>query len=122
MDDLVAWLGQQIGEDDRVAPMVHVVGCAFLLPCPDGCCGEGACDCGVPARVLAEVAAKRAVLDELAYWRSKLEAPKPRIPRAVLDHELACRYEVAASMVRLLALPFAGRPGWRPEWATEVTA
>jgi hypothetical protein len=46
-----------------------------------------------PARVLAQVAAKRALLAELA----------------------------AANMVfamRLLAEPYAGRPGWREEWRT----
>lgn len=47
-----------------------------------------------PARVLAEVKAKRAILDEAVYLGSD-------------------------EIVQLLAQPYAGRDGWQAEWATE---
>ena len=56
-----------------------------------------------PARVAAEVEAKRRILDELWDHDAGLatEHTAPRTAHAVL---------------RLLALPFAGRPGFREEW------
>lgn len=51
-----------------------------------------------PARVLAEVDAKRRILDWAIVWRDRDCAPWN------------------ADCIRLLALPFADRPGYREEW------
>jgi hypothetical protein len=56
-----------------------------------------------PARVLADVAAKRAILELHA------DGTEP-VPGLGISHN--------GRVVRLLAQPFAGRPGWREEWAT----
>ncbi len=63
---------------------------------------------------LAEVAAKRAVLD--AY------AEAEHLQRVGWDNDEPSKYEYMAreealeKVVRLLAQPYAGRPGWREEW------
>jgi hypothetical protein len=83
-----------------------------------------------PARVLSEVAAKRALLElhdgehycpelktgvypydwpSAAPWGSAGEAWR---------HASSERFEGPCPTLRLLAQPFAGRPSWREEWAT----
>jgi hypothetical protein len=73
-----------------------------------------------PARMLAEVAAKRAIVEKAFEYA------------AIIDGEWGCghnsdqieRGECPLKMpdklmlLRLLAQPYAGRPGWREEWAT----
>lgn len=54
-----------------------------------------------PARVLAEVETKRALLEETI--------------RPYLGAETTAA-RVAVVALRLLAQPYAGRPGWREEW------
>lgn len=80
-----------------------------------------------PARVLAEVEAKRRTLDA---WRAANADPHPGIPcenwpgqgaenRDPYDsctHHLAAPPRTPDHVVRLLAQPYAGRPGWREEW------
>jgi hypothetical protein len=68
-----------------------------------------------PARVLAEVEAKRRVLDRYAdmHWHA------PAIPGATssilqVEDTGACRTCVT---VQILAQPYAGQDGWREEWA-----
>lgn len=67
-----------------------------------------------PARVMVEVEAKRRILDryvelmaEVAHWRAR--GDEDAAPVAT-----AWAYE---QVVDLLALPYAGRPGYREEWA-----
>jgi hypothetical protein len=67
-----------------------------------------------PARVLAEVAAKRAILDE--------HSPPPP-PKEEGKGWLGCFTCIGyvgerepCTTVRLLAQPYAGRPDWREEW------
>jgi hypothetical protein len=59
-----------------------------------------------PARVLAEVAAQRKLLDLIHEWARNCPAPA--------GNEAA----IAHWMRLALAQPYAGRPGWREEWAT----
>lgn len=74
-----------------------------------------------PARVLAEVAAKRRILDELDAMPHALddghhECPMVE-PTAWKDPRCTCgQAELADRVLRLLALPYAGRPGYREEW------
>jgi hypothetical protein len=60
-----------------------------------------------PARVLAECAAKRAVVE--AYRRSAEEH---------FTDYAAGEYAAWESAALALAQPYAGRPGWREEWRT----
>jgi len=66
-----------------------------------------------PARVLAEVAAKR---EQLRICVAAMEAGE--IPEHATWSDHAAGAEVARDMVAVMAQPFAGRPGWREEWAT----
>lgn len=57
-----------------------------------------------PARVLAEVAAKRAVLDA---WQRQIDDDDPEV-------------YLAGDVIPLaLAQPYAGRPGWQDEWSNQ---
>jgi hypothetical protein len=66
-----------------------------------------------PARVLAEVDAKRRIIDECAYWLDKInesataEIPYPNLPE---------RGEVVLPVITLLGLPYADHPHYRNEW------
>jgi len=66
-----------------------------------------------PARVLAEVEAKRRIIDECAYWIDKINSsatdkyPYPNLPE---------RGEVVLPVLTLLALPYADHPDYRDTW------
>lgn len=64
-----------------------------------------------PARVLAEVKAKRLMLAEIL--------PKLKWADDVSDSEYGDRTDSAGDFLRLLALPFADRDGYLPEWAPD---
>jgi hypothetical protein len=119
MTDLVAWLRQQIDEDEIAWEMVAARDVVELLH------GEP-----LAPRMLAEVAAKRAILElhdgehdcrelitgvyphdwpSAAPWGSAGEAWR---------HASSEHFEGPCPTLRLFAQPFAGRPGWREEWRT----
>jgi hypothetical protein len=62
-----------------------------------------------PARVLAEVAAKRRLLDETY--------PELQWADSAAAGEWNADQEAALDFLKILALPYAGHPGYRPEWA-----
>jgi hypothetical protein len=67
-----------------------------------------------PARVLREVEAKRRIIDEFVIARAKF---KRVIPGNDFEAgERAARFHSMHLAVRLLALPYSGRPGYREEW------
>jgi hypothetical protein len=151
MDDLVVFLSASLDDDERVAlaatPPPWVVrglgrhdGAAVLhddgrrgtvglplgpafMSAHGGCATADAAHVARwdPARVLAEVAAKRKILRRYQQYADRVAA---RAGERLTD-ELVGLMETAEALrrcVRDLARPLAGRPGWRPEWATEVTA
>jgi hypothetical protein len=66
-----------------------------------------------PARVLAEVAAKRAILAEVQRrdaWLNMKTLVEPA------RSEATAMRDALVPVVRLLALPYADRPGYRDEW------
>jgi hypothetical protein len=111
MDDLVTWLRAQLDEDERVARSAA----SFPYQAPSNAPWEreriiaervGGRSRAVathrivatfanPARVLAEVDAKRRILDEAI----RLES-----------------YDSEFQFLELLALPYADRPGYLEEW------
>ena len=102
MDELVAFVRRCLDEDERVAREAS----------PD-CTPDDprASDADIrhvarwnPARVLAEVEAKRHILDRCTRYFQW-----PDMSRMVTD-------DLAAATVLLLAQPYAGREGWREEW------
>lgn len=128
-DDLTAWLRVQLDEDERVARRAggiddldwiydretfHVVsgrGQSIAARKPEGnpindVDGEHIARHD-PARVLAEVAAKRRIVAHIAIVTLS-PVPIPTVPPELVED-----YN---RLLRLLAQPYAGRPGWREEW------
>ncbi|MCZ7376532.1 DUF6221 family protein [Micromonospora sp. WMMC250] len=124
VDDLVTWLRAQLDDDERVARavedrsapwdgqwvndgggalrtyngwvLVHNAGQLITRGLLDHIARHD------PARVLAEVDAKRRILDR---WKDSQDNALP--PEALLALD---------EVVKLLALPYADRPGYRDEW------
>jgi hypothetical protein len=88
--DLITWLRAQLDEDERVARAFAARLDAHLFETGWG-----------PARVLAEVDAKRRILDLMMPGRPVYPGAYGQAYRDVL---------------RLLALPYADRDGYRDEW------
>lgn len=127
MDELVQWLRVQLDEDERHAQGGTLR--AVLPPDFEGLTREGTVHLTDPvqARVLREVDAKRQVLakyakavermEELAALCERLKADgkdtfMPDMERMTAIH----RRDVLAEVLRLLALPYADRRGYREEW------
>jgi hypothetical protein len=121
-DDLVEFVRACLDEDERAAQAAYdeasdyrVLGSRlaeehFVLWKPD--------------RVLAEVATKRAILElhtENTEWNG---TSGPAICSTCVTFDTDDYYEAHREInfpcptVHLLAEPFAGRPGWREEWAS----
>jgi len=104
VDELVSWLRLQLDEDERRAPNEHRnIDDWGYYSCPAGGPDgfyKGECDCDLDERrrvSLAEVEAKRRTVDEIARQGSPL-------------------YGSLHDLLRLLARPYANRPGYREEW------
>lgn len=124
MSDLVAFLRARLDaeqeEAERIGSQRGMVWSATregissdrarLLEGAYGSCNVGSLSTFVarhdPTRVLAEVAAKRAILDEHG------EAPISRGQCGMCMQELPCR------TVRLLVQPYAAHPHFHPSWST----
>jgi hypothetical protein len=123
MDELVQWLRAQLDEDERIARETHPVFLRwdydeFVKEIRDLGNGNEIAS-GViprygafiaehdPARVLREIDAKRRMLDAYAGVAAN----------DVNEVEYAHGYANAlGEAVRLLALPYVDRPGYREEW------
>ena len=106
MSDLVTWLRQELDADEQLAVDVHTAGCAaaqisYRI--------SGACECGMPAWVVAEVAAKRAILDAYTEAAEFYDAPANR-------HHPAGEVHGLWTALRWLALPYASNPGYDESW------
>ena len=123
---MVAWLRQQLDEDERDWQMVAALDVVQMLH-------------GRPLapRMLAEVAAKRAILDLHESWPVLVETQPEFITTAddsgsmamrmskrvawLTEQEYRARFgdePPTSPIVLALAQPYAGREGWREEWAT----
>jgi len=112
MDDLVRWFGQQLDEDERTAraatPGPWRAGVRSGLDVVDGdgwtVCNASDVDAAHiaahgPTRVLREIDAKRRIVADAAEYQSGMYG-----------------YPEMRDVLRLLALPYAGRPGYRDDW------
>jgi hypothetical protein len=107
-DDLVAFLRGRADEDEAWADQLHDMrSCArYEDVWPQGC------TCDVPGWVLAEVQAKRSIIDRYAFVTSHGPA---------VDHTRAMDMTTGAAaalrdVLRFLALAYASHPDYRPEW------
>jgi hypothetical protein len=127
MDDLVTWLRAQLDDHERVAraaspgPWRPNAEHDEVLAVDDITVADGFALSGNqlratvdyitrwdPARVLAKVAADRRILDEYDRVMGSF--------RAYLVPGNAMAMATVQDIVRLLALPYADRPGYRAEW------
>jgi hypothetical protein len=108
MDDLAGWLLERIAEDERIA----------------NAAGDDPVDSEhqanwTPARVLAECDAKRQIIE----LHGAVDANDPDSCRECSDSGWAGAVDGHSPVdrpcptLRLLALPYADRPGYREEWA-----
>jgi hypothetical protein len=95
MDDLIAFVKARLDEDEAGADEVHLPRTCSSVD-RDGDFDTSWCDCYYPARVLREVAAKRAILD------SRWGGP---------DHA-----DMWESCVLDLATVWSDHPDYRQEW------
>jgi hypothetical protein len=116
VEDLVKWLGAQLDEDELEAERGYLK--ADPLPDYDG--WDKSTTAGLPpavaARVLREIDAKRQILDEHELVPT---APGKEPGCAVCVATPSWGPEVVSgpcTTLRLLALPYADRPGYREEW------
>lgn len=125
-DDLVVWLRAQLAYAERVAR--DAGGCSWDLPAKAGYpaghdtrleAEEEHTARHDPARVLAEVDAKRRILD-LHEGDHECSTIRRGVDCEGEAYEEIDNYTYVVggdcSTVRLLALPFADRPGYREEW------
>lgn len=114
MDELVRWLGEQLDEDEqeaqdalkRATTTRRWIGGEWVedtVQPPEW--RRSAWD---PARVLREIDAKRAIVEDLAETLRWGERKGPDFQ----DGAEAC-----GRTLKRLALPYADRPGYREEWA-----
>ena len=122
MDDLIAWLRAQLDEDERVAQEQppfpwravgdevwasdnYPVADAFALSSNQTRHVAAFIALHDPARVLREVESKRLLLNQFELRGNSVRATVVPSTGGVWD-----------DLLRLLALPFADRPGYREEW------
>ena len=113
MNDVTAFLAARLDEDEREAGEFHREDCESL-PSP-GYTGPFPCNCGHPARLLREVAAKRAVLAAYeAVLRDCASVGDPaRRPRLYGEHD-----GLRVAVMHLTAV-YSDHPDYDPEWAVQ---
>ena len=114
MNDLGQWLRTQLDLDDGLGDAdlaadtdlakVHHLNCELSQTAGF----NGPCTCGWSARMRAEVAAKRRLLDQTLKALEWADS--------TADSEFNSPEDFAGEFVRTLALPYADRPGYREEW------
>lgn len=107
MDDLITWLRAQLDEDQWHAEEAQRSSGAHIR-LAIGKHGGPLFICADPARMHAEVEAKRRILAEHRIEDTGADV----MPRACRR----CGSFGNCLTVRLLALPYADRPGYREEW------
>lgn len=117
--DLASWLLVQIAEDEQLWS-AHDEHCSIYT-------WDARCDCGGRDRWLADCDAKRRVIEAVRRREGGHPGHHANWPaQAVEDHD---EYDSCALCIRwnettldpyalkLLALPYAHRPGYREQWA-----
>jgi len=94
---LTEFILDRIAEDERDGWEIHDQSCDCLPPVPFPC------DCGYPARVLAECEAKRRIVETVV----DMESVEDERPQQVVTLRWVCQ---------ILALPYADHADYREEW------
>ena len=119
MDDLVTWLRAQLDDDERkVAAMEREERRVRTAPIFQGHPPNWLAGVDIfvsSARWRAEVDAKRRILDRYEDANAEVRS------FVTADQRAAARVAQFAleSVVQALALPYAGRPGYLPDWRSD---
>jgi hypothetical protein len=141
---MVAWLRAQLDEDERLATGADPRGAGWSAPRDEllvgayvaipshivtgqlGSWSLAHIDRHDPARVLAEVAAKRLLIEAIQNLTPRFVDSSAGNQRFPLVWEMdgsqpgtwkqRVHEDQRPALLRLLALPYAGQPGWREEW------
>lgn len=124
MDDLITWLRGQLDAREAGRHEIHDEECSSL---PDAVMGRRECDCGEPAFVLADIEAKRRLLELHELEVEKIaQAPFDPMTGERRPDEFVVTCDVcgwasddpasACHTLRLLALPFAAHPAYDESW------
>jgi hypothetical protein len=112
--DIAGFVAQCLDEDTEDAKYVHRWDCDAF---DGGSLGD--CNCGIPQQLLADIAAKRAIIEA---YRTSVEAHEAYLRSAALRTEnghasvlAAIRGTIYGTLCRL-AEPYAARPGFKPTW------
>ncbi|MFI2663254.1 DUF6221 family protein [Micromonospora carbonacea] len=110
-DNLITWLPAQLDDDERVARQLIASPGGFYIEAETEDTDLMAAGAHVhrwsPARALAEVEAKRRIIDL---------HPAAGLRSAPESCGSCVSYPGPCDTLRLLALPYADRPGYREEW------
>ena len=119
MNEIVEFITDRMAERAAEAHLVHALGCDALSPCADGCCPMGTCDCGEPERILADIAAKRAILAAYVQAKADFDAAAPHARDvSPFDGGILTGHMVGLrEAVTMLAAEFTGHPKYKPEWS-----
>lgn len=105
---LTDFLLARIAEDEEGASLVHRESCIYL-----NSDDTEPCDCGYPARVLAECEAKRRIVSSALSLNEQADAMSDDEPNHASFQGQALAWRVA---LRFLALPYAGHPDYDTAW------
>jgi hypothetical protein len=121
---LTEFLLARIAEDESDAQDVHDRGCSCLPP-PPGFTGPFPCDCGYPARVLAECEAKRRIVERCRPRWAILYRESERLLASAFDRQAVkieaysdpiWPFDGAEAILKDLAPPYADHADYREEW------
>ena len=110
MDDLVQFLRNRLDDDEATARRVPPNQAPVELRALVSRAGEEPYLAIDPARVLAEVDAKRRIIE----WHTGQRDDKTPWGKPVVI--CYCGYDLPCSTLRLLALPYADHPDYQDEW------
>ncbi len=107
MVELIAFLRARTEEDRQASGKIHHGECDSV---PGTWDDGGTCDCRWPRRVLAEVEAKRGIIDNAEAARDQFTHDGGR------DPELQIAAEAWELALRVLGTAYAGHPDYREDW------
>lgn len=113
MDDLIAFLNARYEERETRAAEIHRRGCATLTGGAIVYGEPATCDCGERDYVLADVAAKRRIINEVV---PKVDALDDTIEGEYGAGAPIGLHEESELLLKLLAQPFAWHPDYRAVW------
>jgi hypothetical protein len=106
---MVTWYLTQLDLDERDAATRHKLTCDTVISD-----GASPCDCGLPELTVADVAAKRAIVE--LHTPIVPDDPAYGCPQCWTGGETGGPSDHPCDTLRLIVAALAHRPGYREEW------